>query len=149
MDNLEQNEIPSVAVSASFREIPDNENFKRKDEIVGPGQVRSTFAVRMAEGEQRYEVTTIFDFRDCEPDEVALLSLTNGCVVWLQRNIRECGIDALTPANWSHVDVKDQIIEAPARVVADPVERARRAVAKLSPEARAAILADYVTADTE
>lgn len=140
----------SIAVSQeTLREIPNSENFRRTDETVEPGVIRSTFAIRQAEGEPRYEKSVTFDFRDCEADEVCLLCCTNGVVVWAQRVLREMGEGMLNAATLSHVNVKADIIEAPARSFASPEDRARKALARLSPEVRADILASYMPADTE
>jgi hypothetical protein len=141
----------SIEVARStLRLIPDKENFKRKDEIVEDGIVRSTFAFRLEANGPRYEKAVTFDFRDCTFDEVCLFSTTNGAVVYVQRVLRDMGTSAIEDPNvLAHVNVKSDILEAPARTFASPEDRARSNLRRLSPEMRAAILAEFMPTDEE
>ena len=134
---------PTVAAAASLRQIPDNENFKRRDEVVDSNSIRVTFAVRVDQDSPRFEKTITFDYTGCTREQLMLLSATNGVVVWAQRVLREMGSGLTDPKNLSTVHVLDDIISGPARVQVDPAVRAKRLLARLSPEEREAILAEY------
>lgn len=143
MEEFHQNEI---AVSKpELRRIPEGENFRRKDEVIGEDKVRSTFAVRQTADGPRFEKSVIFDYQGVTREQLMLLSCTNGAVVWAQRVLRDMGEGMLNPQNLNTVSVLDDVIEGAQRVVISPQDRAKRALSKLSPEEVAAILADYQT----
>lgn len=137
MENIFQ--TPAVSLS-QLRVIPDTENFKRKDEYLGGQKVRVTYAIRADADAPRYEKSTTFDFSGVSEEQLLLLCCTNGVVVWVQRMLRDLGDGLKNPSNYTEVNVLEDIIEGPARVVVDPKVRAQRAVARLTPEARAELL---------
>lgn len=131
-------ETPSAV--QSLRKIPDGENFKRKDEYLGDGKVRVTYAVRAEAQSPRYERQTVFDFSGVDEEQLCLLCCTNGVVVWVQRMLRE-GNKVTDPSAYTEVNVLQDIIEGD-RAVIDPETRARRALGRLTPAQREALLAE-------
>lgn len=134
-----------VALAPSLRQIPDNENFKRKDEVIDGDSIRVTFAVREDAESPRFEKSITFDYTGVSREQLMLLSATNGVVVWAQRVLREMGPGLSNPQNLSTVHVLDDIISGPSRVSVDPETRAKRAFSRLSPEQKAKLLEDLMS----
>lgn len=132
--------------TATLRLIPEDETFSpTMTPVQGePGLVDARYAVRPDEkSEDRYEVTTRFDFRGCSPVEVQLMAAKHAVIV-SQRNFRIAAKTdknaALRPDQWRNVNVKVDIIDA-ARATADPMAKAKSAVSKLSSDERKALFA--------
>ncbi len=136
-------EVAPIAVETPrLRQIPENENFKRKDDLIDADHIRVTFAIRADQSSPRYEKSVLFDFTGVSPEQRMLLACTNGVVVWVQRMLRDLGDGLVDPKNFAEVNVLSDVIEGPGRVVADPLQRAKNALNRLDPELRAALLAE-------
>lgn len=141
--------MENILAPATLRQIPDSENFRRKDDwLPGTEKVRSVFAIRADKDAPRYEKVTVFNFEGVSPEQLMLLSCTNGVVVWVQRMLRDLGPEGmLNPSAFAEVNVLKDIIEGD-RVPVDPKVRAERALARLSPAEREAILAKWLESDS-
>lgn len=118
-----------------LRKIGTDEKFSPTVRDLEPGRVEARYAVRPDEkSTDRYEVVTVFDFRNASATEIQNLAIKH-CVIATQRNFREMASDkttlaaAMNAGQWARVNVKTDIVDA-ARKSADPVARARSAVAK-------------------
>lgn len=90
----------------------------------------------------RFVVTTVYDFGDCEMSDILALAI-RPVVIDTQRRFRtmyaENAAAALSRATWNQFNVKSDFIDA-ERIGASPVARARGAITKMSADERRALI---------
>lgn len=110
--------------------------------------VKAVFGVRASEASQtRFALTCELDFSNVSMEELMQLA-SKSVIIDVQRQWRVAHIDDKqepTKNEFAKVDVKKQIIDA-TRKSADPLAKVKAALGGMSPEAIAALLAEYTKA---
>lgn len=137
--------LPTVVpAAASLIVLKDDDTFTAKYDDKG-NSVITSFTVRPKEGGPRYVVNTTFDLTGVKPEEIRAAAMRTW-IIERQRAFRVMfngskRADALKPATWSVAKVRDMLDAERTRNI-DPVANAKRAMSKLTPAERAAIIAE-------
>lgn len=109
----------------------------------------ATFGVRASEASTtRFALTCKLDFSGCSREELIALA-SKSVIIDVQRQWRVAHIDDKTDPKsneFATVDVKKSIVDA-TRKTADPMAKVKSALSGMSPEAVAALLAEYTKAN--
>lgn len=137
---------PILSVVGNIAVLGPDDASSTKVERVNANKVRATFTVKpFADAEDRFAITSEFDFSKCQPEDIQALALRS-LVIDAQRNFRTLHstdkAKALLSDTWQKIDVKAELDKPRNRMNADPVGKAKRAIDKLDPAIRAALIAE-------
>lgn len=139
---------PLLSVVGNIAVLGPDDAASTKVERLTPNKVRAIFTVKpSADSEDRFAITSEFDFSKCTPEDIQGLALRS-LVIDAQRNFRTLHSSdkakALLSDTWQKIDVKAELDKPRNRMNADPVGKAKRALDKLDPAVRAALMKELM-----